>query len=297
MCANCRTLIDIYLIGGGLFLLCMFGHLLCGAWGADWLLIARLTWAFICFAAITSVVITVAASTNRRARDITQISLAVFLMSLVTIFIYFATYQELLYDAEVQLTYIVVATWAILGIGLLCLEKRFVKKLSLADAKPQPHWAIPLICRPIAVLITVGVLVMAIDIGMGNQTMFGFWRLPWRVFSSAHANTVTQWTLVVLCMNGAFFCWQAMSLNHRERLYPANTHADLPQIFSLTWNTTQAICIFLFLLTLAVQGEHFYLTIEGAFFHAFSFWAYLKVSTISQQKRDEKMAAGTIYIR
>ena len=278
-------------------MLCMFGHLLCGAWGADWLLIARLTWAFICFAAITSVVITVAASTNRRARDITQISLAVFLMSLVTIFIYFATYQELLYDAEVQLTYVVVATWAILGIGLLCIERRFANQLSLADAKPQPHWAIPLICRPLGVLITVGVMVTTIDIGMGNQTVFGFWRLPWRVFSSAHANAVMQWTLVAFFITSAFICWHGMSLSHRERLYPANTHADLPQNCSRVWDISYAICVLLFHLTFATQGGYFFLTLESACYFAFMYWAYLKISKVGQQKRDKKMAAGTIYIR
>ena len=294
--AHWRTLIDVYFICGGALLALIFGNLLHDAIGGGWLLYFRLTWAAICFAAVISVVIAVSASTSSLARNITQISLAVFLMSLITLFVYIASFRELLYNFEVQQEFIMVAAWAILGIGILCIEKRLLSNVSLANAKPPLHWAISIVAKLIAAFLIAGVMISMFYATWGYISLAGFWPTSTQLFSSPLASSVFQWSVFVLAFGVGFYWWLVMADAHRNRLYPVDTRplTHLETFWAV--NASQVISILLILLALAVHGEHFSLVIGSVVYLAVLYCVYKKMLEIGERKRAEKIAAGTTYI-
>jgi len=294
--AHVRSLIDVYFIGGGLLLVCAFWQLCCLALEGDWLWVTQMSWTFVCFAALIVVVVSASVSTKPRSRSIMQLSLAIYLISLAGVFIYSAGDRVLVHNYRFYYTCIGIAVWAILGLGVLCIEKRFAAKISLANPKPASNWLAVMIGRPFGVLLVAACLIMAIDVVRGCQMLLSTWPINTQLFSSQFSNAVIQWSFAVLSASLGTWVWLSISTAYRDRLYPVKNTATIHPHLLSAYTTIQVVAFLSFLLTFAVEGRHFSFVMIAAPAGAVSLWAHSKLQGLIDRKMAEKVAEGTRYI-
>ena len=110
-----RTLIDVFLVSGSLFLLWGFGGMV---FREGTLVNPNFTWAWICFFCSLTILGSVLRSPSPFSRNVIRVSCSVFLLANIFLFYLVAT-TTLLADYVFQLFFIGVCTWAIIAIGLL----------------------------------------------------------------------------------------------------------------------------------------------------------------------------------
>ncbi len=127
-----RTLIDILLVCGSLF---SFGYGLT-IWGIKPSFEnLYMVWAWGIFVSAGTILVSAVWSTGPLSRNIVRVCCSIYLLSLIFLFYLCAAHLELWENLPLRMLFVGCAAWAVVCIGLLCIEQRLLKNCSRTIAE------------------------------------------------------------------------------------------------------------------------------------------------------------------